>query len=169
MLTICPAHLRYQHLLLPNRSHVECLCFVYVNPGPRFLATLVESPSCVIPLLDCLEPPHCPVPRPDFIHRGIKQSCSFHSFPVRPLSPVRLSILRFLRRPLFWLRVCLPLLVCLISVLSISLDLWLQFCLPLLHLCISDSWFWLFDYPFATRFCLNISWLRTLVWIKIKG
>ena len=30
-----PAHLCYQHLLLPNRSRVECLGLVYVNPGPR--------------------------------------------------------------------------------------------------------------------------------------
>ena len=65
LFSICPAHLRYQHLLLPNQSRVECLGFVYVNPGPLFLSALVivEYFSCVSPLLNCIDPSHCPVPR----------------------------------------------------------------------------------------------------------
>ena len=60
----CPAHLHYQHLLLPNWSRVQCLGFVYVNPGPRLPSALVIVlyPSCVPPLLNCVAPPHCPVP-----------------------------------------------------------------------------------------------------------
>ena len=42
--------INYQHLLLPNRSCVVCLGFVYVNPGLYFLSALVNvaSPSCVL-------------------------------------------------------------------------------------------------------------------------
>ena len=59
LFSIWPAHLCYQHLLLPNQSSVECLGFVYVNPGPPFLSALiiVEYPSCVTLLIDCVDRP----------------------------------------------------------------------------------------------------------------
>ena len=67
--------------------------FVYVNPGPRFMSALVivESPSYVIPLLDCLDPLHCVVDKVSFCTIAICQNVDHLSVP----SYLYASYLRF--------------------------------------------------------------------------
>ena len=50
-----------QHLLLPNRSRAECLGFL-CEFSLRLMSPLVivNSPSCAIPLLDCVAHSHIP-------------------------------------------------------------------------------------------------------------
>ena len=172
LLWICPAHLRYQHSLLLNWSRVKCLGFFNVNPGPRFLSALiiVEYPSCVTPLLNCVDPPHCLVPHlacliPMCIYIAlwslvIHQNIDHFSM----LSSLYASNFRSeYDTPLFWFTnfpspsVCLPSWFLVDDFCYVYPDY--DFCLPWYFWLSGLDFHSLFDYSFACRFGTASLWL----------